>query len=60
LAREFLWQPEPVIAAVPNTTGISTPAEKSDAAQFTSVALFSGFGLLISLVIVILRINGVF
>ncbi|MBR1189875.1 hypothetical protein [Bradyrhizobium sp. AUGA SZCCT0160] len=43
------------------TTGISsTPAENSDTAQFVSVALFSGVGLLASLIVVILRINGVF
>ncbi|MBR1246383.1 hypothetical protein JQ609_05490 [Bradyrhizobium sp. AUGA SZCCT0169] len=43
------------------TTGISsTPAESSDTAQFVSVALFSGVGLLVSLIVVILRINGVF
>jgi hypothetical protein len=50
-----------VSAAVPKTTGISsTPAENSDTAQFTSIVLFSGVGLLISLIVVILRINGVF
>jgi hypothetical protein len=50
-----------VSAAVPKTTGISsTPAENSDTAQIASIALFSGVGLLISLIVVILRINGVF
>ena len=46
---------------MPKTTGVSsTQAENSDTAQFASVALFSGVGLLFSLVVVILRINGVF
>ncbi|MCK1514350.1 hypothetical protein IVB22_17615 [Bradyrhizobium sp. 190] len=46
---------------MPKTTGISsTPAENSDTTQFVSIALFSGVGLLISLVIVICRINGIF
>jgi hypothetical protein len=50
-----------VSAAVRKTTGISsTPAENSDTAQFVSIALFSGVGLLVSLIVVILRINGVF
>jgi hypothetical protein len=50
-----------VSAAVPKTTGISsTPAENSDTAQFVSIALFSGVGLLISLVIVLCRMNGIF
>jgi hypothetical protein len=46
---------------VPKTTGISsTPAENADTAQLASIALFAGAGLLASLFIVILRINGVF
>ena len=46
---------------MPKTTGISsTPAENSDTVQFVSIALFSGVGLLVSLIVVILRINGVF
>jgi hypothetical protein len=46
---------------MPKTAGISSSAsQKSDTAQFVSVALFSGVGLLISLIVVILRINGVF
>jgi hypothetical protein len=50
-----------VSAIVPKTTGISsTPAENSDTAQFVSIALFSGVGLLISLVIVLCRMNGIF
>jgi hypothetical protein len=50
-----------VSAIVPKTTGISsTPAENSDTAQFVSIALFSGVGLLASLIVVLLRMNGVF
>jgi hypothetical protein len=50
-----------VSAAVPKTTGISsTPAENSDADEFVSIALFSGVGLVISLVVVILRMYGFF
>lgn len=46
---------------MPKTAGISSSAsQNSDTAQLVSVALFSGVGLLVSLVIVILRINGVF
>jgi hypothetical protein len=52
---------EPVSPVVPKTTGISsTPAENSDTAQFVSIALFSGVGLLASLIVVLLRMNGVF
>ena len=59
--RSLVSNHELVGAVVPKTSGISsTPAENSDTAQFTSVALFSGVGLLISLIVVILRINGVF
>ena len=59
--RSFVSNHELVSAVVPKTTGISsTPAENSDTAQFASIALFSGVGLLISLIVVILRINGVF
>jgi hypothetical protein len=46
---------------MPKTAGISSSAsQNSDTAQLGSVALFSGVGLLISLIVVILRINGVF
>ena len=59
--RSFVDNHEPVSPVVPKTTGISsTPAENSDTAQFVSVALFSGVGLLVSLIVVILRIHGVF
>ena len=40
---------------MPKTAGVSsTPAEDSDTAQFVSIALFSGVGLLVSLIVVIL------
>ncbi|CAN7574466.1 hypothetical protein LJR220_005257 [Bradyrhizobium sp. LjRoot220] len=59
--REQEFRKQPVSPVVSKTTGISsTPAENSDTAQFVSVALFSGVGLLVSLIVVILRINGVF
>jgi hypothetical protein len=57
--RSFSDDHKPVKAAVPKTTGISlTPAEDSDAAELVSIALFSGVGLLISLVVVIVRMYG--
>jgi len=50
-----------VSAIVPKITGVSsTPAENSDTSQFVSIALFSGVGLLGSLIVVLLRMNGVF
>lgn len=39
---------------------ISSASQNSDSAQFVSIGLFSGVGLLISLVVVICRINGLF
>ena len=39
---------------------LDPPAENSDTAQFVSIALFSGVGLLISLVVVLCRMNGIF
>ena len=46
---------------MPKTAGISSPAsEKSDAAEFVSIALFSGIGLLVSVVVVICRMQGIF
>jgi hypothetical protein len=45
---------------MPKTAGISTSTSHSETAQFVSIALFSGAGLLFSLVIVLLRMNGVF
>ena len=38
----------------------SAALQDSDSAQFVSIALFSGVGLLISVVIVICRIHGLF
>jgi hypothetical protein len=38
----------------------SSAVQDSDTAQFVSIALFSGVGLLISLVIVLCRMNGIF
>ena len=59
--RSLVSNHELVGAVVPKTSGISsTPAENSDTAQFTSVALFSGVGLLGSLVVVLLRMHGIF
>ena len=46
---------------MPKTAGISSStSQDSDSAQFVSIALFSGVGLLVSLVIVLLRMHGVF
>ena len=46
---------------MPEGGGASSPAlQDSDTAQLVSVALFSGVGLLISVVIVICRIHGIF
>lgn len=46
---------------MPKTAGISTStSQDSETAQFVSIALFSGAGLLFSLVVVLLRMNGVF
>lgn len=46
---------------MPKSTGISTrPAENSEAGEFVSIALFSGVGALVSLVVLILRIHGIF
>ena len=50
---------------MPKAARISTPASRtssstnSDSVQFISVALFSGIGLLISLVVVLLGVQGV-
>lgn len=46
---------------MPKTAGISTSTSReTESAQFVSIALFSGIGLLFSMVIVLLRMNGVF
>ena len=45
---------------MPKTAGIfSSASQGSDTAQFVSIALFSGVGLLVSLVVVILRMHGI-
>jgi hypothetical protein len=51
---------------MPNAVRVSTPitastasSEKSNSHQFVAIALFSGIGLLISLVVVILGVSGV-
>ena len=38
----------------------SSAVQDSESGQFVSIALFSGVGLLISLVIVLCRMNGIF
>jgi hypothetical protein len=46
---------------MPKIAGISSSAsQNSDTAQFVSIALFSGVGLLASLIVVLLRMHGVF
>ncbi|WP_141688292.1 hypothetical protein [Bradyrhizobium paxllaeri] len=48
-------------AVMPKKAGVSSSAlQKSDTGQFVSIALFSGIGLLISLVIVLCRMHGIF
>jgi hypothetical protein len=48
-------------AVMPKRVDVSSSAlQNSDTAQFVSIALFSGVGLLISLVIVICRMSGIF
>ena len=46
---------------MPKSAGISSSASQhSEAVQLVSIAQFSGVGLLVSLVTVLLRMNGVF
>jgi hypothetical protein len=46
---------------MPKRAGVSSSASQdSDTAQFVSIALFSGVGLLISIVVVICRMYGIF
>ena len=46
---------------MPKRAGVSSSASQdSDTAQFVSIVLFSGVGLLISIVVVICRMNGIF
>ena len=44
---------------MPKTKGISA-SENADEGQFVSIGLFSGLGLLASLIVVLLRMHGVF
>jgi hypothetical protein len=47
-------------AVMPKTAGVSSSASRqTETAQFVSIALFSGVGLLVSLIIVLLRMNGI-
>ncbi|WP_089025350.1 hypothetical protein [Bradyrhizobium mercantei] len=46
-------------ARISTSIPVSSESESSDTTQFVTVALFSGIGLLISLVAVILGIQGV-
>ncbi len=46
---------------MPKRASVSESAlQDSDSAQFPSIVLFSGVGLLISLIVVICRMNGLF
>ena len=46
---------------MPKRAGVSSSASQdSDTAQFISIALFSGVGLLVSIVVVICRMYGIF
>jgi hypothetical protein len=46
---------------MPKRAGVSSSASQdSDTTQFISIALFSGVGLLISIVVVICRMYGIF
>lgn len=46
---------------MPKRAGVSSSASQdSDTAQFVSMALFSGVGLLISVIVVICRMYGIF
>ena len=46
-------------ARIPSSTPVSSASENSDGAQFISIALFSGIGLLVSLVAVLKGVQGV-
>jgi hypothetical protein len=48
----------PKAARIPTSVPVSAESESSDTSQLVSVALFSGIGLLISLVAVIMGIQG--
>jgi hypothetical protein len=47
-------------AAVPKTDISSSPAENADTAELSSIALLCCTGLLISLIVVIIRMYGLF
>jgi hypothetical protein len=48
-------------AVMPKRAGVSSSAlQNTDTAQFVSIGLFSGVGLLISLLVVICRMHGIF
>jgi hypothetical protein len=42
----------------PRSTSASSPARRTDTHDLVSVALFAGAGLLVSLVVVLIRMNG--
>jgi hypothetical protein len=49
----------PKAARISTSAPVSSASESSDSVQFISIALFSGIGLLISLIAVILGVQGV-
>jgi hypothetical protein len=49
----------PKAARILPSVSASSTSENSDSAQFISIALFSGIGLLVSLVAVLTGVNGV-
>jgi len=59
--RTFLRRNHELVSAVVPKTGISsTPADNADASELASIALLCCSGLLISLVVVIIRMYGLF
>jgi hypothetical protein len=48
----------PKVARISTSVPVSSELDNSDRAQFVSIALFSGIGLLMSLVAVILGVQG--
>jgi hypothetical protein len=59
-AWELFDQREPRAVMPKRVDASSSPLQDSDTAQFVSIATFSGVGLLISLVIVLCRMHGIF
>jgi hypothetical protein len=49
----------PKAARISTPVSVSSASENSDHAQFISIALFSGIGLLVSLVAVLMGVQGV-